>query len=695
MRSIKARILATVIVCTLLTSFICGGVSIINSGKIVYEDSQQEMQYICANQAAELNAQMKQVEQSVNTAYNIALQQLSDVNSFKTSKAYVDNFTSIMSEMLYEVGGNTEGALTAYIRYNPAFTEPDSGVFWSRSSDDEKFEALTPTDFSMYEPTDLEHVGWYYIPVQNGKPTWMAPYLNSNINVYMVSYVIPITIDGESIGIIGMDISFDTFTAAVDSATIFDTGLAFLADDQGNIAYHKYVDQGTPISMFESTGTVTAALADPAKEGQVVSYTYLGEKKEDMCYISLINGMRYVLTAPESEMKGAASRVTELIIIGMLIAIAIAIVIGIFMGMAITKPITQINEIVSNTAQFNFAKNANSDKLCKRNDESGSMANSLREMRASLRSMVADIQTTYSDLEDTLLKLSDTTEQVHGMSGENSEMTQGLAAAMEETAAAMETVNNTVNQIRDRAQTIRDNSKEGERASLESKQRADDLKNTTGEAQNKTTQMYRGVQEKSAEAMEQARAVEKINQLTQSILDISGQTNLLALNASIEAARAGEAGRGFAVVADEIGGLASQTSSTVSNINSITTEVNQAVENMESCLQETVSFLEETVLRDYSDFMGVAEKYTQDASDFEENMKAIGNEVDTLLNAIVEIAESVSNITQTVAEAADNISSIAQKTEDVSQLVEGNAELVETNSENVVKLKNIVEMFKN
>lgn len=694
MKSIKARVLATVIVCTLLTSFICGGVSIVNSRKTVYADSRKEMQYACANQASELNAQMGRVEQSVNTAYNVALQQLTDVEAFKTSKAYVDNFTSIMSEMLYEVGGNTEGALTAYIRYNPEFTEPDSGVFWSRSSGDENFEALVPTDFSMYEPDDLEHVGWYYIPVQNGRPTWMAPYLNSNINVYMVSYVIPIVVDGESIGIIGMDIDFDKFTRTVDSATVFETGSAFLADENGNISYHRSIETGTAISGIAGTDEMVSALANPEMEGQPVNYSYQGELK-DMCYQTLANGMRYVLTAPESEMKSAASHITMLIMIGMLIAVAISIVIGTLMGMAITKPITQINEIVSNTARFNFAKNENSDRLCKRNDESGSMANSLREMRASLRSMVADIQRTHSDLENTLLKLSDTTEQVQGMSGENSEMTQGLAAAMEETAAAMETVNNAVTQIRERAQTIRDNSREGERASLESKQRADDLKHTTGEAQNKTTQMYRGVQEKSAEAMEQARAVEKINQLTQSILDISGQTNLLALNASIEAARAGEAGRGFAVVADEIGGLASQTSSTITNINGITTEVNQAVENMESCLQETVSFLEETVLKDYSDFMGVAEKYTQDASDFEENMKTIGSEVETLLSAIVEIAESVNNITQTVAEAADNISSIAQKTEDVSQLVEGNAELVETNSENVVKLQKIVEMFKN
>ncbi|MDE5716089.1 MAG: methyl-accepting chemotaxis protein [Lachnospiraceae bacterium] len=694
MKSIKARVLAAVIVCTLLTSLICGGVSIVNSRKTVYQDSQKEMQYACTNQADALNAQMNRVEQSVNTAYNVALQQLTDVQAFKTDKSYVDAFNVIMDQMLYEIGGNTEGALTAYIRYNPDFTEPDSGVFWSRSSDTEKFEALVPTDFSMYSPDDLEHVGWYYIPVKNGKPTWMDPYLNSNINVYMVSYVIPIVIDGESIGIIGMDIAFDKFTATVDNATVFETGYAFLVDANGNIAYHKQIEAGTAISQIDESGIMTGALADPAMEGLPVNYTYQGELK-DMCYRTLANGMQYVLTAPEAEMKSAASHITMLIMIGMLIAVAISVVIGVFMGLVITRPITQINDIVSKTAEFNFAKNENSDKLCKRQDESGSMANSLREMRGSLRSMVADIQRTYSDLDDTLMKLSDTTEQVKGMSGENTETTQGLAAAMQETAAAMETVNNTVSQIRERAQVIRDNSLEGEKASLESKQRADDLKNTTGEAQNKTTQMYRGVQERSAAAMEQARAVEKINQLTQSILDISGQTNLLALNASIEAARAGEAGRGFAVVADEIGGLASQTSSTVSNINGITTEVNQAVGNMETCLQEILSFLEETVLKDYSDFMGVAEKYTQDASDFEENMKAIGAEVETLLSAIVEIADSVNNITVTVGEAAENISSIAQKTLDVSQLVEGNAELMETNSENVVKLKNIVDMFHN
>ena len=71
------------------------------------------------------------------------------------------------------------------------------------------------------------------------------------------------------------------------------------------------------------------------------------------------------------------------------------------------------------------------------------------------------------------------------------------------------------------------------------------------------------MKDKADAAVEQSKAVQKINDLTNEIKEISSQTNLLALNANIEAARAGEAGRGFAVVASEIGSLASQTLSTV------------------------------------------------------------------------------------------------------------------------------------
>lgn len=51
------------------------------------------------------------------------------------------------------------------------------------------------------------------------------------------------------------------------------------------------------------------------------------------------------------------------------------------------------------------------------------------------------------------------------------------------------------------------------------------------------------IRERLEKALEDAKVVEQIGVLADSILAITGQTNLLALNASIEAARAGEAGK--------------------------------------------------------------------------------------------------------------------------------------------------------
>lgn len=694
MRSIKAKVVISVILCSLISTLICGGISIINSAATSYESSQKEMKLTCENQSRRLNTMMEKMAQSVDTVYSIALSRLENVTEFKTNREYVDAYTKDMEETLLRFAEHTQGALTAYIRYNPEFTEPDSGVFLTRENSDSAFASVTPTDFSMYEKNDLEHVGWYYVPVENKKPTWMEPYLNSNINVYMISYVIPIYIDEVSIGIIGMDIDFSEFTDVLDQSQIFETGYAFLASGEGKIMHHQSLEVGTDLRDQESGLSGAAdALADSGQEEAIVDYSYQGEQKV-LSYQTLKNGMKFVLTAPRNELLAQANAIAMLILGGAAIAVAISVLIGFIIGLALTRPITQIDGIVAKTAQFNFTHNPANQKLYKRRDETGRMANSLHRMRSNLRRMVADIRLAYHDLKDTMEQLSETTEKVNIMSAGNSDTTQELAAAMEETAATMETVNGTIGDIRERAKAIRERSKEGTEVSVVIKDRAEKLKDTTNAASEKTTEMYESVQQRASEAMEQARAVEKINQLTQAILKISGQTNMLALNASIEAARAGDAGRGFAVVADEIGALASQTSKTAGDINGIIAEVNQAVGNMTSCLEESTDFLEETVLKDYGKFMDVAEQYTQDATGFENDMTAISNEVETLLAAIVNIADAVDGVSSTVMEASNGVTDIAQKTQEVAGLVQGNSGLVESNQDNIVRLKGILEMFR-
>ena len=693
MKSIKTKIIVTVILCSLVSTFICGAISSVNSVSTSYEDSQQEMQLKCVSQSDELDTMMQNVSQSVEMVYSIAVAKLEHAASFRTSKDYVDTYTKQMLPILMQSAQNTKGALTAYIRYNPEFTEPTSGLFLTRNNSDSEFESVTPTDFSMYDPSDVEHVGWYYIPVQNGKETWMEPYLNSNIGVYMISYVIPIEVDGESIGIIGMDIDFSEFTNTIDSLSIFDSGYGFLANDSGEVMYHKDLEIGSNLADADSgLQAVVDALGNEQTEETAVSYTYQGKDKV-MYYKTLENGMKFVLTAPKTELQEKSRQLAKQIFGGAAFAMILTIIIGTVLGFTITKPITQIDGIVKQTAEFEFASNPANQHLYKRKDETGRMAISLHNMRKNLRQMVANIRHVYTDLKNTTEQLSDTTKRVREMSSVNTDTTQELAAAMEETAATMETVNTTVSDIKERATDIERYSKEGRESSVEVKERAGQLKLKTQAASEKTVQMYENVQQKTEAAMEQAKAVEKINQFTQAILEISSQTNLLALNASIEAARAGEAGKGFAVVAGEIGTLATQTSTTVGSINEIIDEVNQAVANMTGCLKESTDFLEQTVLKDYEDFMGVADQYTKDATVFDDDMSAISGQINTLLSSIVEIADAMQGVSSTVSEAADGVTDIAQKTLEVSGIVQGNETLVDNNRENIVRLNSVIEMF--
>lgn len=694
MKSIEFKIIIAVILSSLMTTGICGGIAIVNSYETSYASSEKEMVSYCENRSEQLNKTMEKIEQSVDILSDTALAELEDLEKFQTDAAYVNEYTEKLSGIILTTAEDTSGVLTAYIRYNPEFTEPESGIFLTRNSSEEEFSSVTPTDFSMYDENDTEHVGWYYIPVKNKKPTWMSPYYNANIDVYMISYVVPLYVGDTSIGILGMDIDYKMISDLADESKIFESGYAFLTDESGNIMYHPEFEVGMSLESIDAgLAVMTAALAAPEKRQTVTGYSYQG-KERVMCYYDLQNGMKYVLSAPEAELSSTALELASMILFGNILAILLAVVIGFVMGRVLVKPIRQIDGIVSETAELNFVHNAANDELYKRKDETGRMAHSLHNMRKSLRKMVTDIRTTYEDLKNSMEQLSETTRRVNEMSEANSDTTQELAVAMEQTASTMENVNATINDIKDRAADIERRSQEGKEDSGEVKNRALQLKDKTKTASDKTRDMYEDVQRKTAEAMEEAKAVEKINEFTQAILKISSQTNLLALNASIEAARAGEAGKGFAVVAGEIGQLASQTSATVGNINDIIGEVNHAVENMTTCLQDSMEFLEETVLRDYEEFMTVANQYNEDAVGFDRNMTVISEQINTLLTSIVNITEAMSSVSATVDEASNGVTDIAQKTMDVADIMAGNTGLVENNHENMARLKNILEMFR-
>ena len=223
--------------------------------------------------------------------------------------------------------------------------------------------------------------------------------------------------------------------------------------------------------------------------------------------------------------------------------------------------------------------------------------------------------------------------------------------------------------------------------------RARELRDNTRASSDRAMAVYAEMKARTEEAIEKSKVVAKINELTDDIRNISSQTNLLALNANIEAARAGDAGKGFAVVATEIGALANQTFRTVDGINEIVQDVNDAVQNMTGCMEVIMRFLEETVVKDYSTFGQVGERYEQDANSFAESMQHIYSEISELSRKITEIADTMDGLSRTIAESADGVNLIAEKSgEAVGKTMEGYEHLRESET-SLNLMKELIEKF--
>ncbi len=468
---------------------------------------------------------------------------------------------------------------------------------------------------------------------------------------------------------------------------------AYLVSSDGIMLYHPTEEKiGSPVENEVVKGLVAEFAAGKTPEDGVARYYYKGSYKYAGYAITNKNQI-FVISADEDVALAPMNRIRNIGIGVAIIMLVVSLAGAYAMSVLIVRPIKQITVIMDRTSKFDFRHNPNSAKLCARRDENGVMARAVQGMRTNLRRMVASIDEASSRINGNVDQLEDVTNVVNAMCTDNSATTEELAAGMQETTATTESIYANIGYMKTGAEDIQALSEAGDALSKEVMERAAELRQKTVTAANTTREKYESVKKRSDQAIEDSKAVDKINALTDSIMAISSQTSLLALNASIEAARAGEAGRGFAVVATEIGNLANQTSTTVADINNIVSEVNNAVSNMSGCLSETGAFLEETVLADYEDFAQVSEQYNDDAVKFKESMNDVHESIVNLTDSITKISDAISGITSTVGESTVGVTDIAEKTTNMVTRTSETSGLVEESKNCVVQLQDIVGEF--
>ncbi len=492
----------------------------------------------------------------------------------------------------------------------------------------------------------------------------------------------------------GIAVTTDQYKSYLDGVKVggVDSSYIYVVNGDGIMKYHPTEEKiGQPVENVVVKGLVEKLKTGDMPDPECVTYEFKGSKKL-ASYCLTYNKCILVVTADYDDIMSPVNNARNMAIIVCVLLLIGCSVLAFFVAQMIVKPLMKLTGVIEQTADFDF-RSTGTAELAQRKDEVGVMFKAARSMRDNLRGMVADIEGASNKITENIHELQNVTNEVDSMCTDNSATTEELAASMQQTAATSESIYANIGYMQTGAKDITVLSENGDKLSNEIMERAQELRKKTEEATNRTRTTYDSVKVRSDNAIEDSKAVSKINELTESIMAISSQTSLLALNASIEAARAGEAGRGFAVVATEIGSLAQQTSKAVTDINGIVGEVNYAVSNMAGCLEETGEFLEKTVLTDYQEFSQVSEQYQHDAGTFKESMNDVHVSILNLTDSIGKISDAISGINSTVGESTVGVTDIANKTTDMVASTSRSANLVDESLACVAQLKGVVERF--
>ncbi len=435
------------------------------------------------------------------------------------------------------------------------------------------------------------------------------------------------------------------------------------------------------------------------KAGTIDIGQYVDKKTGETIYIGYAPientpGWSVGIYAVKSDFFSESAKMTKFNLILGAIFILVSLVTGEIISFMITKPIKKITTKINKFSMLDLTSEEKDKKLPGRMDEIGTMNRGLEEMRNNINNFMTEIYDTSRIIDENAEKLEQIAKQTYSSSTDNSATAQELAASMEEASATTEEIKSDIFNISKSVSEVTFKSITGKKLAEEIKDRADIVKTSNTDKAEKANVLFNDVKKKSDAALLQAKAISRIDALTNIIKTVAKQTNLLSLNASIEAARAGEQGKGFAVVASEIRQLAGTVNETAIEIEKIIGETVSAVEGLAVCLGQSIDFIEGTAIKDLKEIVATSDQYGKDADSIKNMLLSINESMEVLNTITKQITASAAGINTIMEQSSLGVTDIAEKTSEVVHMSNETNLTAERSMNNARSLKEIVEKFK-
>jgi len=396
-------------------TFLIGIMVLLISGSIAAVMQYRIVTEIGRHSELDMRLQLVELGEEVNLTFAEAIHRVASLRNLIESSFVMDDFEQDQRGYIYylddKMGGFFHSVVyyseyidTAYFTIHPARTNYDFVAEIYYLQEDGEI-ALVPLlsyeDYMAEEAAADSEMEWFFGAYDSRQPYWTEVYTNDKGRM-MVSYVVPVTVDGNIIGVTGVDLSTHHIGELVSSITMYKSGFALLQDTYGEFFATNDLIEELGDSYMEF-------LTDEAKkhDGEVFQIT-LNRVRYNVAANTLPNGFTLYVLAPRSEVTAEATESLIRFIFIFIIAYAIALVIAYFIGKSIGSRMNVLSSFMRHAAETGdltlrsedheeLARYANKGNSI---DEIGELACNSYELIGVIREMIDDLSALSGELNE-------------------------------------------------------------------------------------------------------------------------------------------------------------------------------------------------------------------------------------------------------------------------------------------------------
>jgi methyl-accepting chemotaxis protein len=488
-------------------------------------------------------------------------------------------------------------------------------------------------DAKMPDGFDPRVRPWYKGAESSSGSTLTEPYIDAATGQLIISVATASRNGGQSIGVVGGDLSLQTLIETLNALDFDGMGYAFLVSADGKILVHPdkaLVMKSLSEAYPQNTPRISGDFSEIEVEGKtrIVTFTPIKGLPSVNWYIGL--------SVDKDKAFSMLSEFRASAIIATVIAVAIIIAL---LGMLIRVLMQPLHVMTRAMQDIADGEGDLTRRLTIQNqDEFGILGTAFNRFVERIHGSIREVSSATEHVNEVALRVVSASNSSMLNSDEQASRTNSVAAAINQLGAA--------------AQEIARNAAQASQQASDARSLAEDGQQVVDRSILAMNQLSDMISASSSNIETLNSKTVNIGQILEVITSISQQTNLLALNAAIEAARAGEAGRGFAVVADEVRNLAHRTQESAQQVQTM-------IEELQVGARESVST------------MSNSQRHSQDSVE-------IANQAGERLNSVTQRIGEIDGMNQSVATATEEQTSVVESINmDITEINTLNQEGVE------------------